>query len=386
MAERKLKVFLCHSSGDKPTVRDLYQRLLADGFEPWLDEEDLLPGQHWELEIPRAVRAADAILVCLSHDSINKEGYVQKEIKEALDVADEKPEGVIFFIPARLEPCDLPTRLKRWQAVNLYEERGYGRLLRALQARTGSLGVLVSPSQEPTLQKKAELQKVWTNSIGMEFVLIPAGEFQMGSESGFDNEKPVHLVRITKPFYLGKYQVTQGQWETVMGNNPSRFKGDPNCPVEMVSWEDAQLFLQQLNEQKSGKGYRLPTEAEWEYAARAGSTGAYCFGDDVSQLQEYAWYAANAEGTTHPVGQLKPNAWGLYDMHGNVWEWCHDGVRSYTSASVADPRGPTTKGANRVIRGGLWRWGARRVRSAFRDADHPGYRVVYLGFRCASSG
>lgn len=384
MAERKLKVFLCHSSGDKPAVRDLYQRLLTDGFEPWLDEEDLLPGQHWELEIPKAVRAADAIVVCLSQSSITKEGYVQKEIGEALDVATEKPEGTIFLIPLKLEACEIPTRLKRWQAGMLYEARGYEKLRRSLTARAESLGVTTAPNVIVPPPAPV-LAPTFRNSLGMEFILIPAGEFQMGSEDGYDNEKPVHLVRIIKPFYLGKYQVTQGQWQAVMGNNPSYFKGDPNRPVEMVSWEDTQAFLQRLNEREKGKEHRLPTEAEWEYAARAGSTGAYCFGDDVKQLHEYAWYGANAQGTTHSVGQLKPNAWGLYDIHGNVWEWCHDGLRTYTSASVSDPFGPTTAGAHCVFRGGHWGDDARIVRAAYRFWLLPGLRVGLLGFRCASS-
>ncbi len=384
MAERKLNVFLCHSSGDKPAVRDLYQRLLADGFEPWLDEEDLLPGQPWELEIPKAVRAADAIVVCLSQSSITKEGYVQKEIGEALDVATEKPEGTIFLIPLKLEACEIPMRLKRWQAGMLYEARGYDKLRRSLTARAEGLGLATAPNVIVPPPAPV-LAPTFRNSLGMEFILIPAGEFQMGSKDGFDNEKPAHLVRITKPFYLGTYQVTQGQWQAVMGNNPSHFTGDLNRPVETVSWEDAQVFLQRLQEREKGKAYRLPTEAEWEYAARAGSTGAYCFGDDVSQLKEYAWYEANAGGTTHPVGQRKPNAWGLYDMHGNVWEWCHDGRRTYTSASVSDPLGPTTKDAHRVLRGGNWYVDAQYVRSALRFAFDPGYRYVFFGFRCASS-
>lgn len=373
MAERKLKVFLCHSSGDKPAVRALYQRLRADGVDPWLDEEDLLPGQKWEQEIPKAVRAADAIVVCLSRSSTTKEGYVQKEIKLALDVAEEKPEGTIFFIPLKLEDCDIPERLKGWHAGSLEGEKGYERLRSALQLRATQLGVTVTVSH-----------KIWRNSLGMEFILIPAGEFSMGSEDGYDNEKPVHLVRITKPFYLGTYQVTQEQWQAVMGNNPSHFTGDPNRPVDTVSWHDAQRFLQRLNERDVEKTYRLPTEAEWEYAARAGSTGAYCFGDDVRLLKEYAWYG-DAGGTTHPVGQLKPNAWGLYDMHGNVWEWCHDGLRTYTSASVSDPLGPTTKDAHRVLRGGGWVVDARYVRSALRFASVPGDRGDDVGFRCASS-
>ncbi len=134
-SERKLKVFLCHSSGDKPQVRDLYKRLQRDGFDPWLDEEDILPGQDWRREIPKAVRSAEAIIVCLSHASINKEGYLQKEISEALNVADEKPEGTIFVIPLRLEDCEIPERLSRWQAGRLFAERGYERLVQALKIR-----------------------------------------------------------------------------------------------------------------------------------------------------------------------------------------------------------------------------------------------------------
>ncbi len=214
----------------------------------------------------------------------------------------------------------------------------------------------------------------------MKFVLIPAGEFQMGSTDGDDNERLVHTVRISQPFYLGKYPVTQAQWEAVMKNNPSRFKGDPNRPVEMVSWEEVQDFIRQLNEREGVSSYRLPTEAEWEYAARAGSTTAYSFGDDSSQLGEYAWYWGNAEKTTHSVGQLEPNAWGLYDMHGNVWEWIHDWYGEYPTEAVTDPSGPSS-GSYRVLRGGGWLDGAGRCRSASRLNGTPGDRSYDLGFR-----
>jgi formylglycine-generating enzyme required for sulfatase activity len=219
-----------------------------------------------------------------------------------------------------------------------------------------------------------------TNSLGMQFALIPAGEFQMGSTSGADDERPVHTVRLSKPFYLGIHEVTQGQWEAVMGNNPSQFKGDANRPVEMVSWEEVQQFIDKLNTREGGTQYRLPTEAEWEYAARAGSTTAYSFGDDSSQLGKYAWFEGNAGKTTHPVGTLQPNAWGLYDMHGNVWEWVQDWYGKYTAEPVTDPQGPAS-GSLRVYRGGSWLIGARSCRSASRYNGAPGYRYVSLGFR-----
>jgi formylglycine-generating enzyme required for sulfatase activity len=234
----------------------------------------------------------------------------------------------------------------------------------------------------------------------LEMVLIPAGEFLMGSpdsdEYALPYEKPQHRVRITKPFYLGKYLVTQEQWEAVMGSSASRFKG-PKNPVESVSWENCQLFLKKLSERSrhshpgplpGGLDFRLPTEAEWEYACRAGITTRYCYGDDEGQLGEYAWYVENSGNRTHrwthPVGEKKPNAWGLYDMHGNVWEWCEDwyNERYYASSPVDDPTGPTS-GSLRVGRGGGWDDRAGNCRSAYRYLNQPEYRDSDLGFRVA---
>ena len=154
---------------------------------------------------------------------------------------------------------------------------------------------LIAASQAPP-------DKTWVNSIGMEFVLIPAGSFMMGSEEGESDERPVHQVTISRPFYLGKYEVIQAQWQAIMGNNPSLFQGDPKLPVEQVWWTDVQEFIRKLNAKEGGNQYRLPTEAEWEYAARAGSTTTYSFGGDASRLGEYAWYKDNSGGKTHPVG------------------------------------------------------------------------------------
>jgi formylglycine-generating enzyme required for sulfatase activity len=222
--------------------------------------------------------------------------------------------------------------------------------------------------------------------FGIDFVLIPAGTFQMGSDHGDDNEKPVHTVRLSRPFYLGMYPVTQRQWEAVMGSNPSRFQG-PEHPVERVSWNKVQEFIRSLNTHEGRALYRLPTETEWEYAARAGATGAYCFGDDVTQLAQYAWYADSARGITYPVGQLQPNAWGLYDMHGNVWEWVQDWYdnqeyarRTATGTAVVDPAGPAS-GSDRVLRGGGCGSPARGCRSADRSSDVPSYLSTDRGFR-----
>jgi formylglycine-generating enzyme required for sulfatase activity len=219
------------------------------------------------------------------------------------------------------------------------------------------------------------------NRLGMEFVLIQAGTFQMGS-TVFNDEQPVHEIRISRPFYLGKYPVTLGQWEAVMGNNPSYFRGNPNRPIENVSWEGVQEFIHKLNERQGSMQYRLPTEAEWEYAARADSTTDYCFGNDSRQLSKYAWYKANSGGRTHPVAQLKPNAWGLYDMHGNVWEWVQDRYNEeyYESSPHQDPHGPSS-GLYRIIRGGGWDCGAGDCRSASRNVEDPGDRTPVIGFR-----
>jgi formylglycine-generating enzyme required for sulfatase activity len=232
-----------------------------------------------------------------------------------------------------------------------------------------------------------ELPKLITNSVGMKLTLIPAGEFMMGSpdsdKDAYPDEKPQHRVRITRPFYLGVYPVTQAEYERVMGGNPSYFTGDANRPVEQVSWDDAVEFCRKLSE-KEGRTYRLPTEAEWEYACRAGSTTRYCSGDDEVSLGEYAWYEDNSgPGVgTHPVGEKRPNAWGLYDMHGNVWQWCADwcGKVYYAGSPTDDPAGPAW-GPARMDRGGAWYLDPECCRSAVRGGHVAGIHNSNLGFR-----
>jgi len=221
----------------------------------------------------------------------------------------------------------------------------------------------------------------------MEFVPIAAGAFEMGSppdEEGRFKGEAVHHVNIEKAFHMGKYEVTQKQWREIMGDNPSHFKGD-DLPVEKVSWDDVQEFIKKLNEKENTNKYRLPSEAEWEYACRAGTTTRYSFGDSESKLGDYAWYRDNSDKKTHPVGQKKPNSWGLYDMHGNVLEWVRDSWHDSYDGAPADGSAWEGDGAYRVIRGGSVDLDARSCLSARRGRDDPRERDSDLGFRLLKS-
>lgn len=227
-----------------------------------------------------------------------------------------------------------------------------------------------------------------TDSIDMEFMLIPAGTFNMGSPESdadsFSYEYPVHEVNIETDFYIGKYEVTQEQWRKVMGSNPSYSKGDDK-PVQNVSWYSVQEFIKKLNEMEGTDKYRLPSEAEWEYACRAGTTTKYSFGDDYLQLGEYAWYSSNAEGL-HPVGQKKPNPWGLYDMYGNVGEWVQDTFDLYDMGAMTLNDGSAwdngISSSSRAQRGGCYYLSTRDCRSASRLYGSPDVKYDYcVGFR-----
>jgi formylglycine-generating enzyme required for sulfatase activity len=400
MAEnRKLKVFLCHSKDDKPKVRELYRRLVADGFNAWLDEEKLMPGQDWDLEIRKAVRESDVIVVCLSNGSITKAGYVQKEIRFALDVADEQPEGAIYIIPAKIEECEAPLRLSKWQWVNMYEEKGYEMLHASLELRAKALGIVLD------LPFDFEPQ----------MVRIPAGTFLMGSTKeqaekaiidGLDrdvaeSEQPQHTVELPE-YSIGKYPVTNREYQAFIRDAnykpPRGWHGDQfpsekgGHPVVNVSWDDAVVYCQWLSE-KSGKPYRLPTEAEWEKAARCKSENeslVYPWGNtfDSKNANTNESYI----GDTSDVGKFSPQGdspYGCADMAGNVWEWCNDWYdeneyKQRQSSSVKDPQGPQ-KGDARVWRGGSFVLGPRNVRCAYRDADFPNFLFSGGGFRVCVS-
>ncbi len=231
----------------------------------------------------------------------------------------------------------------------------------------------------------------WVDSVtGMDFVWVPVGTFEMGcgswSSECYDEEKPVHTVRVNG-FWLGKFEVTQGQWKKVMGNNPSRLKRGDNYPVESVSWNDAKKFISKLNALSFAK-FRLPTEAEWEYAARSGGKPEkFAGGNSMNDVDRVAWYEGNSGNGTHAVGTKAPNGLGLYDMSGNVWEWCEDvySGSAYSFHQKDNPVYATNEKSARVTRGGAWRGGQRFVRTTSRNDAAPGSGNFIVGFRLARS-
>jgi formylglycine-generating enzyme required for sulfatase activity len=256
----------------------------------------------------------------------------------------------------------------------------------------------VRPDQKEPVTEEVEFYG------GLRLVLIKPGKFQMGFSDAerkhffVKDKQPQHEVEITRPFYLAVYTVTQEQYVKVTGlKNPSYFSEDGGgkdevkgldtrrFPVEQVSWKDARAFIDALNQadnkKPAGWEYDLPTEAEWEYACRAGTTAAYSFGDDYKDLRDYAWYWQNSHGRTHEVGTRKPNPWGLYDMHGNVWQWCRDGKREYSEESKKDPKGQEKDDDRRVVRGGSYISVEADCRSASRLDSAPGNLAINLGFR-----
>jgi formylglycine-generating enzyme required for sulfatase activity len=272
----------------------------------------------------------------------------------------------------------------------------------AFEVPAGPKDAYDNPVRQGTDEKTGYPLEIRHKATGMHLVFIPAGEFTMGSpdkEKDRRTNEEQHKVTLTKPVYLGKYEVTQAEWKKVTGNSPSNFKGENN-PVEQVCWEDCQEFLKRLNTPtppspplRSGASsqtptgqaptpplFCLPTEAQWEYACRAGTQTRFSFGDRDGDLGEYAWYSGNWDGKTHPVGGKKPNAWGGYDMHGNVWEWCEDWKAEYQAGTATDPKGPES-GWYRVFRGGSWREDAADCRSALRYYGSPVSRLSIVGCR-----
>ena len=413
------RIFLAHANEDKPQIRELYTALKARGFDPWLDEKDLVPGRLWKEEIPKAIRGAGVFLACLSSRSVEKIGYVQNEFRQALSAYAERPPGSIFLIPVRLDDCQVPDlqipdrgiSLRDIHWADLWQEDGLDRLINALpealragavdevsakEATKRSSDTPVRKSLQP-LQVFRDIDAPWCP----EMVVIPAGRFIMGSpakeEGRYDNEDPQHFVIIAEPFALGRYPVTFDEYDefaasTGRGPPDDRGWGRGRRPVINVSWHDAQAYAAWLSE-RTGEAYRLPSEAEWEYACRAGTTTPFHFGPTIStdeaNYDGTYTYGSGTEGVcrmqTVPVGSFPANAFSLCDMHGNVWEWCADVGHNDYQGAPTDGRAWVEGGeqARRVLRGGSWLYGPRYLRSGIRNESSSSRQDVEIGFRVA---
>jgi len=307
-----------------------------------------------------------------------------KSVTEAdlarLQVTENKVKEELIALVMRRKQLEPEESVKNGEYYGKWSMWVKGQVPESLRPQAGA--VLAGGKFSPVMPVSTG-QKTIKNSIGMELVLIPAGSFQMGSNEGASDEKPVHQVTISQAFYMGKTEVTQAQWTAVMGNNPSRFKGD-DLPVETVSWQDAKAFIQKLNAKENTDKYRLPSEAEWEYAARAGSTTEWYFGGNGSLLGDYAWYYGNSDGKTHAAAGKKPNKYGLYDMAGNVWEWNEDSWEdNYNTPRTQSPYKNSSE--RHLLRGGSWFYTPLNCRSAYRDnsssgSNNVGFRIVFLAF------
>ncbi len=417
---RPLRVFLCHSSHDKPVVRELYQKLRAEAWlQPWLDEEELYPGQDWNFEIEKAVESADVIIVCLSKGSTTKEGYVQREIRIALDYADYKPEGTLYIIPVRLEECEPPRRLRVWHYADYFEgqrERGLQRLLVSLKRRADGLRLIF---EEPAIQeiKPTEEKKPVPTpaapkpargvtppnklilSNGMELMRVPAGKFLMGSKA--DNklaeeyEKPQHTVDILYDYWLARFPVTNELYNAYVKSKGIKhpvngWEKKIDHSVTDVKWTDAMQYCQWLNsllknELPSGLILRLSTEAEWEKGARGTDGREYPWGNvfDINKCNssESGTRSITSVGFYSPHGD---SPYGCADMAGNVWEWTHSLIKGYPY-KVDDGREDEWPSGARVLRGGSFLSRERSARCAYRFDDVIDSRGNVIGFRVVAS-
>jgi formylglycine-generating enzyme required for sulfatase activity len=400
-------------------VRELVKRLRADGFDPWLDEERLLPGQEWQLEISTAVSASDVVIVCLSRTSVSKTGFVQKELRRVLDVADYQPEGSIFLIPVRLEECSVPVRLSHWHYADLFAERGYERLLEALNAREQDHKERPAPASPPSGDVRSRRRTrvparwivvasivlvgtaagiVWRNRVqnhnpanvvtpanppaaepaGM--VRIPGASFKMGQGGAGDSDaSPAHEVTVGL-FYMDRVPVTNSRFRAFLrsSNGVSQSTAADataerdEWPVTRVTWDEAAAYC-------LAQGRRLPSEPEWEFAARGSQARLYPWGETFNSL------AVNSQeagvGHPEPVGSrpLNVSPQGVADMSGNVWQWCADDYQPYPGS---EPGFKIPAGA-KVIRGGSFQSDRLHVTAVTRNLELPSRRSAAIGFRCA---
>jgi formylglycine-generating enzyme required for sulfatase activity len=375
-------VFLSYSHKDKSIVHALAESLKQDGLRVWLDKWEIRPGDLIPLKIQHGLEKSRILLMCMSPAYFDSEWGTM----EHYTLLFRNPTNTQSrLIPLLIEDCNRPDIIAQFAYIDwrTFSDEAYNDILDSCQEKDSEL---FSTNLNSDVQPN--IPKTFTSpSTNMEFVLIPAGKFMMGSHSDeqgrFDSEGPAHKVIIKIPFYMSKYKVSQKQWVKVMGINPSHFKSaNYNRPVENVLWDNVQDFITKLNEKESTYKYRLPSESEWEYACRAGTTTRYSFGDDESKLGDYAWYDGNSGNQTHPVGLKKPNPWGLHDMHGNVWEWCQDKWHdNYDGAPCDGSAWESGSSSNRVCRGSNMSDFSRFCRSASRSVNEHDFRFFGIGFR-----
>ena len=282
-----------------------------------------------------------------------------------------------------LEAGECEKAQRAYEAYKVEHPSGNAEVERRIADCKTAKFVNLDPNNSSSNQQGSSTITIRVGNVSFDMVKVEAGSFVMGctGEQGgdcYDDEKPYHRVTISHDDYVGKFEVTQELYEAVMGVNPSNWKAFDR-PVENVSWNDAMEFCAELS-RMTGRRFTLPTEAEWEYAARGGRKSTSAKDSGSSSVTNVAWYDGNSGSQTHPVGKLRPNELGIYDMRGNVWEWCLDWYGSYSSASQTDPMGPGS-GSSRVLRGGSWGYYARFCRVSYRYYGTPGDRYIYNGFR-----
>lgn len=350
-------IFISHSSRDSAETLRLAEDLKRAGLEVWLDEWEIGVGERITQAVQEGLKRATHLAVWLTRASIES-GWVEREWQAKYGA--EVQGGSTVVLPLLAEDVELPILLsdKKYADFRQSYAEGLAGLLR-------SVGI-----------------KDWVSPLGAEFALILPGAFMMGSDNGDEHERSAHQVTIPRPLYMAKCVITQSNWRELMETEP--WKGDARVregdqfPAVHVSWFDAQRFLTRLSDVDPTNSYYLPTEEEWEYSARAGTETEFSFGDDERDMRYYGWYhdiTRNAEEYAHEVGRKRPNPWGIYDVHGNVWEWTDNWY--YGSYDAAPKLNPVDK----VLRGGAWDYPAHGARSAFRNKDLPTRSSDVIGFR-----
>jgi formylglycine-generating enzyme required for sulfatase activity len=413
-----LRLFVCHASEDKPRVRGLVRWLREDGFDPWLDEERLLPGHDWQHEIATAVSASDVVVVCLSKTAVSKSGYVQKELRRALDVAEYKPEGAIFVIPVRLEECPVPARLSQWHYADLFVENGYERLREPLNGRERDRNERPAPASPPPrdpgrhrrpriptrwiavaciLVAGAIAGIVWHNwrqnqNSGKEvstsrtadvepagMVRIPGASFMMGQRGPGDPDASAHEVTVGS-FYLDRVPVTNARFrEFLRSSNRVSQSTAADAPAERDQWPVTRVNWHEAAAYCLAQGRRLPSEAEWEFAARGTQGRLYPWGETFNPPAVNSHEARI--GHPEPVGSrpLNISPHGVTDMAGNVWQWCADDYKPYPGSKP----GFNIPAGAKVIRGGSFQSDRLHVTTVTRNLELPSTRSSVIGFRCA---